>query len=220
MRQYRRARRQDEKQDRIDGILLAARNRLDQHAIQQCNLHDIAADVGITKAALYRYFRAKELIFIEIYRQELEETCDDLRDALLDGAPFDALTLGNVLARHPRFCTLLTQLSGTLLPVLQPAEREVLQQFERNTWLTVLCALQARFTLTACNAELLIHHWLIAVAGCGSLAAEGLPMVAECEHAAPQPLAARLTEQCQPWFARLEDRQGKAPEVTKIPLAR
>ena len=204
MRQYRRARRQDEKQDRIDGILLAARKRLDQLSIQQCNLHDIAADVGITKAALYRYFRAKELIFIEIYRQELQETCDDLRDTLLEGVAFDALTLGNVLARHPCFCALLTQLSGSLLPVLQPAEREALQQFERSCWLTVLCALQARFTLTALTAEQLIHHWLVTIAGCGALSADALPAVAEYDHAAPPSLALRLADQCAPWFSRLE----------------
>lgn len=217
MRQYRRARRQDEKQDRIDGILTAARTRLDQLTIQQCNLHDIATDVGITKAALYRYFRAKELIFVEIYRHELKETCADLRDALLDAPPFDAHVMSETFARHPRFCALLSQMSNALLPALAPAERKVLQQFESNTWLPALCALQARFSLTAQEAEQLIHHWLIAVAGCHAITLEALPAIETAPPLPVIPMAQRLAEQCGYRFHQLADSQTS---LAKIPLAR
>lgn len=63
MRLYRRARRQDEKIDRIEAILASAKNLLATNTLDECNLTTIASDVGITKAALYRYFRVKELIF-------------------------------------------------------------------------------------------------------------------------------------------------------------
>ena len=52
MRLYRRARREDEKTDRIEAILASAKNLLTTNTLDECNLSIIASDVGITKAAL------------------------------------------------------------------------------------------------------------------------------------------------------------------------
>lgn len=61
-----------QKQQRIEQILNAAAKRFATEHYNDIRLVDIAADVGITKAALYRYFRNKEMLFLALYDQQLE----------------------------------------------------------------------------------------------------------------------------------------------------
>ncbi len=67
-----RAKSEAQKELRRQQILDAARHRLSQQSFDQINLIHLAADIGITKAALYRYFRNKETLFLALYQQALE----------------------------------------------------------------------------------------------------------------------------------------------------
>ena len=132
MRLYRRARREDEKTDRIEAILASAKNLLTTNTLDECNLSIIASDVGITKAALYRYFRVKELIFLEIYRRELAILATALQEAFINP---QVATLVDVLVKQPIFCKLTSELGDVLEKPLTEEEAAdfklyVLQTFE------------------------------------------------------------------------------------------
>jgi len=63
----------EQKQQRIEQILDAAQARFVDTNFSQIRLSDIAQDIGITKAAFYRYFRKKELLFLQLYLRHLEQ---------------------------------------------------------------------------------------------------------------------------------------------------
>ncbi|WP_156506077.1 TetR/AcrR family transcriptional regulator, partial [Oleiphilus sp. HI0117] len=68
-----RANNPEQKALRKQQILDATRKRFSDLAYEDLNLNVIAADVGITKAALYRYFRNKETLFLALFVETLEE---------------------------------------------------------------------------------------------------------------------------------------------------
>lgn len=63
----------EQKQQRVEQILDAAQARFVDTNFSQIRLSDIAQDIGITKAAFYRYFRKKELLFLQLYLRHLEQ---------------------------------------------------------------------------------------------------------------------------------------------------
>lgn len=58
--------------DKIQAILTAARKRFGHYGLAKTTMHEIAADVGMSKASLYYYFPDKEHLFIEVLRHEME----------------------------------------------------------------------------------------------------------------------------------------------------
>jgi AcrR family transcriptional regulator len=63
---YQRARRPEQKLERRDAILSAARELALRDGVRAVSLADIAARVGIHKSALLRYFETREQIFLEL----------------------------------------------------------------------------------------------------------------------------------------------------------
>lgn len=63
---YQRARRPEQKLERRDAILGAARELALRDGVRAVSLADIAALVGIHKSALLRYFETREQIFLEL----------------------------------------------------------------------------------------------------------------------------------------------------------
>jgi AcrR family transcriptional regulator len=63
---YQRARRPEQKLERRDAILGAARALALRDGVRAVSLADIAARVGIHKSALLRYFETREQIFLEL----------------------------------------------------------------------------------------------------------------------------------------------------------
>jgi AcrR family transcriptional regulator len=63
---YQRARRPEQKLERRDAILGAARELALRDGVRTVSLADIAARVGIHKSALLRYFETREQIFLEL----------------------------------------------------------------------------------------------------------------------------------------------------------
>jgi AcrR family transcriptional regulator len=63
---FQRARRPEQKQQREDAILGAARELALRDGVRNVSLSDIAGRIGIHKSALLRYFETREQIFLEL----------------------------------------------------------------------------------------------------------------------------------------------------------
>jgi AcrR family transcriptional regulator len=63
---FQRARRPEHKQQRLDAIIDAARRLAIRDGVRAVTLTDIAAEVGLHKSALLRYFETREQILLEV----------------------------------------------------------------------------------------------------------------------------------------------------------
>jgi AcrR family transcriptional regulator len=113
-----RARRPEQKQQRREDILAAARELALADGVRAVSLAGIAARAGIDKSALLRYFETREQIFLELTAREWPAWVQALHDGLDDAAPGSAEAGGqgprlvaDVVARsfgdRPLFCDLL-----------------------------------------------------------------------------------------------------------------
>src|SRR3984957_13298765 len=93
---YQRARRPEQKLERRDAILAAARELALRDGVRAVSLADIADRVGIHKSALLRYFEAREQIFLELTAQAWREWATALRAGLGDALPSEAVPNGTV----------------------------------------------------------------------------------------------------------------------------
>ena len=82
---FQRARRPEQKQQREDAILGAARELALRDGVRNVSLNDIAARIGIHKSALLRYFETREQIFLELTAASWRDWAQALH-ADLDGA--------------------------------------------------------------------------------------------------------------------------------------
>ncbi|MEV5919175.1 TetR family transcriptional regulator [Streptomyces pseudogriseolus] len=110
---FQRARSAEAKQVREAAILEAACTLGRERGIRDVTLTDIAAQVGMHKSALLRYFETRERIFLELTAQGWREWSAALRallqarDAADSAAVADAFAA--TLAARPVFCDLLAQ---------------------------------------------------------------------------------------------------------------
>ncbi len=82
---FQRARRPEQKQQREDAILGAARELALRDGVRNVSLNDIAARIGIHKSALLRYFETREQIFLELTAASWRDWTQALHTGL-DGA--------------------------------------------------------------------------------------------------------------------------------------
>jgi AcrR family transcriptional regulator len=87
---YQRARRPEQKIERRDAILGAARELALRDGVRAVSLADIAARVGIHKSALLRYFETREQIFLELTAAAWREWTAALHAELDPAAPDSA----------------------------------------------------------------------------------------------------------------------------------
>src|ERR1700756_4185758 len=87
---YQRARRPEQKLERRDAILAAARELALRDGARPVSLADIAARVGIHKSALLRYFETREQIFLELTARAWREWAAALHNGLHPAAPDSA----------------------------------------------------------------------------------------------------------------------------------
>jgi AcrR family transcriptional regulator len=139
---YQRARRPEQKLERRDAILGAARELALRDGVRAVSLAGIAAQVGIHKSALLRYFETREQIFLELTAEAWHEWVTALHAALdpaaLDaGAPGAAALVADVFARsfgdRPLLCDLIAHTPLNL-------ERNVSAEAVRRYKLTSLAA--------------------------------------------------------------------------------
>jgi AcrR family transcriptional regulator len=113
--EFRRARSAEAKQQRESGILAAATRLAAEAGIRQVTLTDIAAEVGMHKSAMLRYFETREQIFLRLTADGWREWSADLLERLR-GLSASAATpsavagaFADTLTARPMFCDLLAQ---------------------------------------------------------------------------------------------------------------
>jgi AcrR family transcriptional regulator len=111
---FQRARRPEQKQQRQDAILDAARELALRHGVRNVSLADIADQVGIHKSALLRYFETREQIFLELTAQAWRDWVRALHaelDGASPGSAGSAALVADVVARsfadRPLLCDLI-----------------------------------------------------------------------------------------------------------------
>nr|MDT0659772.1 TetR family transcriptional regulator [Micromonospora sp. DSM 115978] len=113
MSEFQRARRPEQKQQRRDAILAAARQLAVESGVANVSLGDVAAAVGLAKSNVVRYFGTREEIYLD-----LAGTCwRDWRDEVLrqlDAGDDVVDTLAETLYARPLFCDLLSHASTSL----------------------------------------------------------------------------------------------------------
>jgi AcrR family transcriptional regulator len=148
---FQRARRPEQKLQRRDAILGAARELARRDGVRTVSLADIAAEVGIHKSALLRYFETREQIFLELTAEAWRDWARALHaglDAASPGSasPGSAALVADVFARafadRPLFCDLLAHTPLNL-------ERNVSPEAVRHYKLTSLGMVDEAATLVA-----------------------------------------------------------------------
>jgi len=136
---YQRARRPEQKLERRDAILSAARELALRDGVRTVSLADIAARVGIHKSALLRYFETREQIFLELTAEAWREWVAALHAELDEAALGSAALVADVFARsfsdRPLLCDLIAHTPLNL-------ERNVSVESVRQYKLTSLAAVQ------------------------------------------------------------------------------
>jgi AcrR family transcriptional regulator len=130
---FQRARRPEQKQQREDAILGAARELALRDGVRNVSLNDIAARIGIHKSALLRYFETREQIFLELTAASWRDWTQALH-AGLDGAAVGATAgaaagsaelVAGVVARsfadRPLLCDLIPHTALNLERNVSPA---------------------------------------------------------------------------------------------------
>jgi AcrR family transcriptional regulator len=137
---FQRARRPEQKLQRRDAILGAARELALRDGVRNVSLADIAARIGIHKSALLRYFETREQIFLELTAAAWRGWTADLHtglDAAVEtAAPDDTAThaaaawdaeglvaevFADSFAGRPLFCDLLAHTPLNLERNVSPA---------------------------------------------------------------------------------------------------
>lgn len=114
-----RARRPEQKAQRAEEILDAARKVLDEGGIEAVTLAAIAREAGVVKSNLYRYFESREEILFRLMLEESEALIDEgvAHLAPLAGSG-DIPALARIMAAdftaRPRFCLLISQMAPIL----------------------------------------------------------------------------------------------------------
>jgi AcrR family transcriptional regulator len=108
---FQRARRPEQKLQRQEAILSAARELALRNGVRDVSLADIAARVGIHKSALLRYFETREQIFLELTAEAWRGWTEALHAGLDAAAPGSAGLVADVFARsfgdRPLLCDLI-----------------------------------------------------------------------------------------------------------------
>src|SRR6201996_4656818 len=165
---YQRARRPEQKLERRDAILGAARDLALRDGVRNVSLADIAARVGIHKSALLRYFETREQIFLELTAEAWRDWAAVLHAGLDAAAPGSAGLVADVFARsfadRPLLCDLIAHTPLNL-------ERNVSPEAVRRYKLTSLAAIgEAARMVRGVLPELTLTEALEFVAAVASLA--------------------------------------------------
>jgi AcrR family transcriptional regulator len=131
---FQRARRPDQKLQRQDAILGAARDLALRDGVRNVSLADIAALVGIHKSALLRYFETREQIFLELTAEAWRDWARGLHAGLDTAPPGSAGVVADVFARsfsdRPLLCDLIAH---TPLNLERNVSPETVRRYKRTS---------------------------------------------------------------------------------------
>jgi AcrR family transcriptional regulator len=164
---FQRARRPEQKAQRRQDILSAAAKLGTRDGVRAVTLTDIAAEAGVHKSAVLRYFETREAVFLLLTAEHWEDWAAALEQALPEPASAQrvAAVLAGTLAQRPLFCDLLAQAPLNL-------ERGVSEEEVRGFKLTALAAVdRVRQVLHAAMPWLAENQGTDIVAGVTAFAA-------------------------------------------------
>jgi AcrR family transcriptional regulator len=131
---FQRARRPEQKLQRRDAILEAARDLALRDGVRNVSLADIAARIGIHKSALLRYFETREQIFLELAADAWRDWSRQLHAGLDAAAPGSAGLVAEVFARsfsdRPLLCDLIAH---TPLNLERNVSPEAVRRYKRTS---------------------------------------------------------------------------------------
>jgi AcrR family transcriptional regulator len=108
---YQRARRPEQKRQRREAILAAARELATERPVREVSLGDIARRVGLAKSNLLRYYDSREEIFLRLLLREWDGWNAACAARL---APDVAGAIAQTLGERPLFCDLTSEMSAVL----------------------------------------------------------------------------------------------------------
>ncbi|MEO0999251.1 MAG: TetR family transcriptional regulator [Pseudomonadota bacterium] len=136
-----RARRPEQKAERRRAILAAAATVLDREGLEGVSLAAIAAEAGVVKSGLYRYFESREEILLRLLLADMDDLCIAF-DAKVGAGDLTvpetaAIMAGGFIAR-PRLCLLISEMAATLErnvsgETLRDVKREIVDGSHRAT---------------------------------------------------------------------------------------
>jgi len=111
-----RARRPEQKQQRREAILTAARELARESGVRDVSLGAVADAVGLAKSNISRYFGTREEIYLELLAEEWQAWARDVTDQLqhVDGTAGAVGVLARTLVGRRLFCDLLSHASTSL----------------------------------------------------------------------------------------------------------
>lgn len=114
--EFQRARRPEQKQQRYDAILSAARALAERDSVRDTSLADIAAEVGMHKSALLKYFSTRDEIYLKIAAADWLDWSAAMREGLADADSVEqiASVVAETLAARPLFCDLIAHVGLNL----------------------------------------------------------------------------------------------------------
>lgn len=115
--EFQRARRPEQKEERREAILAAAREIAGERPVREVSLGDIARRVGLAKSNVLRYFETREEVYLRLLMREWEAWNVDVTGRLPSSPTTPdavAATVARTLAERPLFCDLVSQMSAVL----------------------------------------------------------------------------------------------------------
>lgn len=111
-----RARRPEQKQQRREAILVAARELARTSGVRGVSLGAVADAVGLAKSNLSRYFGTREEIYLELLAEEWQAWARDVTDRLgqVDDTAEAVVVLARTFVERRLFCDLLSHASTSL----------------------------------------------------------------------------------------------------------
>ncbi|WP_250006454.1 TetR/AcrR family transcriptional regulator [Actinoplanes sp. M2I2] len=136
---FQRARRPEQKDQRREMILAAARRLADDAGVARVSLGDIAAAVGLAKSNVLRYFGTREEIYLQLAMRDGADWAEAAITGLRPASGFAAVAavLADTFADRPRYCDLTTHAETMLEQNVSVEALRVYKVWAIDTYLTV-----------------------------------------------------------------------------------
>ncbi|KOU34450.1 TetR family transcriptional regulator [Streptomyces sp. WM6378] len=200
---FQRARRPEHKEQRRQDILEAAATLGLRDGVRQVTLTDVAAEAGVHKSAVLRYFASREAVFLLLAADGWQDWADAVEESLQgsEEPAAAAAVLVTTLAERPLFCDLLAHAQLNL-------ERGVTQEQVRDFKVTALDAVdRISRALSAALPWLARGRAVDVIAGATAMAAQ------QWQTSNPPETLARLYAE-DPLFAHVASEF--APRLTRL----
>ncbi|MEM8789769.1 MAG: TetR family transcriptional regulator [Pseudomonadota bacterium] len=168
---FMRARSAEQKAQRAEAILSAAAHVLDRDGIEGATLAAIAAEAGVVKSGLYRYYESREDVLMHLLAQDAVLLIDRVAAAYA-ALPQrnDFAAMGRIFAAEcaalPRFGLLISQMASVLEQNVSPARIiEIKRGFLAHMGRMVEALVTAAPSIARADAVFLVNALTHLVAG-------------------------------------------------------